>query len=330
MIKLSIVIPVYNCEKYLSQCLDSIYNTDYSDEFEVILIDDGSTDNTKMICNDYSSKYDNLVFIKNSKNKGVSYSRNKAIKTAKGKYILFVDGDDFLDKDWYKTIRENLKLNKDVMYINNLISKDVSLNDLILHIICINKPYFPGPMNKLFNRRFILNNNIKFNEKMVNAEDVIFNLECIEKGSSFKIINESIYNYRIYIGSSTKSFNPKIIETYNEFYNKMNYFVNKMDFSEELKTKIINNIIYSNTFILFHRLSFDKYFKNRELYRFVFYDPYRVVLSRVDNTNVYSFKLNVFFFLIRCRLFLVIWLLLRLVNFIKYFNGKERIVKNNF
>lgn len=69
MIKLSVVIPVYNCEKYLSHCLDSVYNTDYSDEFEVILIDDGSNDNTRMICKDYSSKYDNLVFIKNSKNR---------------------------------------------------------------------------------------------------------------------------------------------------------------------------------------------------------------------------------------------------------------------
>ena len=85
-----------------------------------------------------------------------------------------------------------------------------------------------------------------------------------------------------------------------------------------------------NTYAIFHRLSFDKYFKNRKLYRFVFYDPYRVVLSRVDNTNVYSFKLKVFFFLIRYRLFFVIWLLLRVVNYIKYFNGKERIVKDNF
>lgn len=330
MIKLSVVIPVYNCEKYLSQCLDSVYNTDYSDEFEVVLIDDGSTDNTKMICNDYSSKYDNLVFIKNSKNRGVSYSRNKAIKTAKGKYILFVDGDVFLDKDWYLLIREKLKLNKDIMYLDTNINEGIKFNDLLLNVLCINRPYIPGPVNKLFNRKFIINNNIKFNEKMINGEDVVFNLDVLEKCSTFNIVNISFYNYRIYGGSSTKSFNNKVLESYSELYKKICYFVNKMEFSEELKTKIINNCIYTNVYCIFHRLSFEKYFKNRELYRFVFYDPYRVVLSRVDNTNVYCFKLNVFFFLIRCRLFFVIWLLLRLVNFIKYFNGKERIVKNNF
>lgn len=330
MIKLSVVVPAYNCDKYISKCIESIFDTKYNEEFEVIIVNDGSIDNTLNICKDYCLKYDNFILLNNTKNKGVSYSRNKAIKQAKGKYILFVDGDDYLDKDWYKSIRENLKLNKDVMYMNELISKDISLKDLILNIICINKPYFPGPMNKLFNRKFIINNNIKFNEKMINGEDVIFNLECLEKCSSFKIINVFIYNYRIYCGSSTKSFNPKIIDNYNEFNNQINYFVNRIDISEELKNKIINNNIYMNTYAIFHRLSFDKYFKNRKLYRFVFYDPYRVVLSRVDNTNVYSFKLKVFFFLIRYRLFFVIWLLLRVVNYIKYFNGKERIVKDNF
>ena len=330
MIKLSIIIPVYKGEKYISECVDSIFNTKYIEEFEVIIVNDGSYDNTLNICKKYSLNYDNLIVLDNGKNKGVSYSRNKGIKQAKGKYVFFVDCDDYLDKDWFVAIRDELKLNKDIMYLDTIINENIKLKDLLLNILCINRPYIPGPVNKLFNRKFILNNKIKFNEKMINGEDMIFNLESIDKCSSFKIISASFYNYRIYSGSSTKSFNPKIIENYNEFNNKVNYFINKMDFSEEEKIKIINNNIYMNTYAIFHRLSFDKYFKNRKLYRFVFCDPYRVVLSRVDNTNVYSFKLKVFFFLIRCRLFFIIWLLLRTVNYIKYFNGKERIVKNNF
>ena len=90
-----------------------------------------------------------------------------------------------------------------------------------------------------------------------------------------------------------------------------------------------NNNIYMSTYALFHRLSFISYFKNKKLYRFVYYDPYKIVLSRKDNTNDYVFKLKIFFFLVRCRAFFLIWLILRIVNFINFFCGREKIVKNN-
>ena len=111
MIKLSIIIPVYNAEKYLEQCLTSIYN-EYNDAIEVILIDDGSTDGSSRIYNNFRDK--NLKIYKNT-NHGVSYSRNYALTKAKGKYIMFIDADDYLKEKWFDKIHSYLDSQKDLI-----------------------------------------------------------------------------------------------------------------------------------------------------------------------------------------------------------------------
>ena len=99
--KISIIIPVYNCEEYIKKCIDSIIEQTYKD-FEVIIINDGSTDNTNYILNEYKN-YSNIIII-NQNNHGVSYSRNVGLEKAKGNYICFIDGDDYIDKDYLSTL----------------------------------------------------------------------------------------------------------------------------------------------------------------------------------------------------------------------------------
>lgn len=91
----SIIVPVYNAEKYLNKCLDSIVNQTYSN-LEIILINDGSTDNSLSICNDYTNK-DGRIIVIDKHNTGAADSRNEGLKKATGKYIMFVDSDDFID-----------------------------------------------------------------------------------------------------------------------------------------------------------------------------------------------------------------------------------------
>ena len=94
---LSIIIPIYNAEKVLKRTLDSILNQGlYDDEWELILVNDGSTDNSLSICKDYQSKYPSLIKFISQKNSGVSSARNIGIMTAKGKFIYFMDADDYL------------------------------------------------------------------------------------------------------------------------------------------------------------------------------------------------------------------------------------------
>ena len=103
MPKFSIIVPVYNVESYLAKCLDSILCQSYKD-YEIIAINDGSTDNSSKILKEYVDKYDNIIVI-NQENQGLSQARNNGVKEAKGEYIIFADSDDFIEKDLLKKIK---------------------------------------------------------------------------------------------------------------------------------------------------------------------------------------------------------------------------------
>ena len=102
----SIIVPVYNNEKYLRQCLDSITNQTFKD-IEIILVDDGSTDNSASICEEYAKEDSRVVFI-HSENKGVSNARNIGIDKSKGKFIMFCDSDDWLENDYIESHYDNI------------------------------------------------------------------------------------------------------------------------------------------------------------------------------------------------------------------------------
>ena len=117
--KLSIIIPIYNVERYLNKCIDSVINQNY-DDYEVLLIDDGSIDYSGKICDRYSKEYS---FIKtfHKSNSGLSDARNYGITRATGEYIIFVDGDDFLQENVLSKIAEYLKQNKCEIMITRLV-----------------------------------------------------------------------------------------------------------------------------------------------------------------------------------------------------------------
>ncbi|HFQ0673997.1 TPA: glycosyltransferase family 2 protein, partial [Enterococcus faecium] len=108
MCEISIIVPVYKVEKYLRKCVDSILAQTFTD-FEVILVDDGSPDNSGKICDEYAEK-DNRVRVIHKENGGLSSARNAGIDVARGKYLGFVDSDDYIDEDMYEILYENLKI----------------------------------------------------------------------------------------------------------------------------------------------------------------------------------------------------------------------------
>lgn len=110
MPKFSIIMPAYNVESYIKRAIDSVLNQSEKD-FELIVVNDGSTDNTKSICEEYSKK----IILINKKNGGLSDARNEGVKKAKGEYIIFIDSDDFWDKDLLKEINKSLDNNPDVV-----------------------------------------------------------------------------------------------------------------------------------------------------------------------------------------------------------------------
>lgn len=125
-LKLSIIIPVYNVEKYLSKCLESIVNQTYNN-LDIIIIDDGSTDSSGKICDEYS-KIDKRIKIFHQTNQGVSAARNKGIDLATGEYLTFIDSDDWIEKDYFEKAVEYLNKFNPVVMINNYLKIDKDEN----------------------------------------------------------------------------------------------------------------------------------------------------------------------------------------------------------
>lgn len=218
---ISIVIPVYNVEKYLDQCLNSILQQEYKD-FEVILVDDGSTDNSGNICDQFA-KIDYRFKVIHKENEGVSIARNIGIQQARGKWISFIDSDDWIEKYYLTEIFTDTQIadltfwgstshysdqSKTIYIPSKFISKE---REEILEKLYKLKQndqkfqYFGYTWNKLFRTDIIKDNHILFIPHLTIREDEIFTLTYAKYIRSINIKNISIYNYRVNISSLTHS-----------------------------------------------------------------------------------------------------------------------------
>ena len=206
MNKISIIIPVYNTEKYLEKCLSSIINQNIK-ELEIICINDGSLDNSLAILEKFA-KLDKRIRIINQLNQGVSVARNSGLNIAQGEYIMFVDSDDWLEQNCLETIYNLAKQNDvDILefrhdaYLggkrcsgnfDNLkkyrSNKNIAENVQLLYVI----------WDKLYKREFLIKNNIVFPKGLINAEDGIFNLECLYASPNIEISEKLCYHYRAF------------------------------------------------------------------------------------------------------------------------------------
>lgn len=207
--KYSLIIPVYNLEQYLERCLNSIINQGIdSNEFEVIIINDGSTDDSLSIITKYVNSQSNFrVFT--IANNGVSNARNQGLIKSKGEYVYFIDGDDWLYKNILKDVYNKVKLsNLDIAkfdytkrYLNNRhenvhVKKDLKYTDGLNFIMKNeNKDFYPWQY--IFSRRFLLNNNVWFNKELAFCEDKEFVIRALTFTSKFKSFNLKIYNYSL-------------------------------------------------------------------------------------------------------------------------------------
>ena len=301
MSKISIIVPVYNVENYINRCIESVIFQNYSD-YELILIDDGSTDNSGIICDNYSKQYDNIISV-HKDNHGVSSARNVGLSIAKGKYITFLDADDFLNCDFLKEI---IKYKTDFVCqtANILDERGVLLykakyeNEFYYNrkIICqnIKEILLSGRLNwahcKLYDSSIIKKHNIKFDETINFGEDTLFTIEYIKHINSLAIDNNANYNYVIYSSRKTlsnsitskqiemaKNVNKKIIEllrnniteTENLYHQRMSSIYN------DVIEKNINNLNLFTIFSAYKKLLLiiydDEFYKicrnNKEIIR---------------------------------------------------------------
>lgn len=240
---ISIVIPAYNAEKYIGRCLDSILNQKIQAS-EIVIVNDGSTDNTKAVIEAYQIKHNNIKLV-NQKNSGVAVARNVGVLQSKQNNIWFVDADDEIMQNALEKIYENAHKADITICAYNMVFKNlericdvdkksgiVNAFEYIKNMMKMpNAFYYAGIWNKLFKRDIIIENNIKFETGLTWGEDFIFNMDywcCCEK---FNVVNCPVYKYyRNNLGLTIKSllnmgirpiYNIKIKYSMYKSYKKM-------------------------------------------------------------------------------------------------------------
>ena len=245
---ISIIVPIYNAEKYINKCLDSILKQTKK-ELEIILVNDGSTDNTEKIIKTYKDK--RIKYFKND-NHGIGYSRNFGIKKSTSKYIMFLDSDDYLKitaceelykkaekdnldiviADFYKVVNKNIEEIKLPSFENSSLRDNP---DIITE--------FLNPWAKLYNREMIIKNKIKFVEDL-KYEDAPFVIEALDKAKKIGKVNKPL-NYYVIHGNSETTVRDKrcfdilkIIDKIRKYTKYKEYLKDKID---KLTVRILTN-----------------------------------------------------------------------------------------
>lgn len=217
MYKISIVVAVYNAEKTLNKCIESLLNQTYKN-IEIILVNDCSKDNSLDICNEYSKANDNVKVISNERNSGVSDTRNNGIDNSTGEYICFVDSDDYVESNYievlyyyyqkYNTVpicgfvyHDEYNHAKPVKYSWSGNEELVSLGEAFR---LKSELYLTALWNKLFDRRLIVEKNIRFDTNISVGEDLRFSIEYFDKNniSEVYVLKKPLYHYMKLSGNS--------------------------------------------------------------------------------------------------------------------------------
>lgn len=215
--KISIIVPIYNVELYLPRCIDSVLSQSFSD-FELVLINDGSTDQSGDICDEYATK-DSRIKVIHQDNKGVSYARNRGLDVATGEYIAFVDPDDYIDGRMYEILVrkiEEVKADMAICSFSFVKNSTVMAHDSGEEYQLFNKEqaleyYFNEKLpfdysflcNKLFHKKLF--KEIRLNPKLSVQEDSEVLIRILDLCSSIVYIPDSLYFYYVRIDSATQS-----------------------------------------------------------------------------------------------------------------------------
>lgn len=222
--KVSVIVPVYNTEKYLKNCIDSLLKQNFED-YEIIVINDLSPGNAEEIIKSYNDK--KIVYIKNKTNKGIGYNRNLGVKEAKGEYVCFIDSDDYVKEDFiskmYNYSKEN-NLDLCVCDYVNVDEKGNTLEEFNLSnfgitnyeennkILCeINL----GPCNKLFKKDILIKNKIEFSEKL-KYEDLSFVALSIKNSKKIGKINEQLNYFTVHKNSETTTRDKRVFDIFKQ------------------------------------------------------------------------------------------------------------------
>jgi glycosyltransferase involved in cell wall biosynthesis len=312
---ISIIIPIYNVEKYLNKCIDSIVNQSYTD-FELLLINDGSTDKSGEICNNYA-KIDPRIKVIHQENAKMATARNAGLKIANGELIWFIDSDDWIEKDSVQHIVSNM-IDSDLeifgfafnYYFEKTNTFSKSQNTYKIEQ-CDSKNYikqetFLSPLiwSFVYRKDFLNQNNITFIETILH-EDEAFNLHCFSKLKQIKKSDKVLYNYRQRENSFMSSKPSEMrIKSFYVLVKMCKEFKNN-EFEPEFLTRKIYNLI-SILFTFLARFEYEKSLKNEIIKQISELEPKQFILKSDANgikieKRVYNLNPNLYLLLKKIR-----------------------------
>lgn len=327
---ISVIIPIYNSEKFIDRCIKSILNQNYKD-IEIICVDDCSTDNSLNILKAYQKQYNEIIILSTKKRSGAGISRNLGLTIACGEYIHFVDIDDFLIPNIYKELysiahKNNIDILRTKSYLYDYKTGKTYTN-MYNNLIKIPKKYFNkritfleypqlffygiqvAPWAGLFKRKFLIENNIKFNS-LICVNDRSFFAESIFKANSIMFVEKFLINYTVnnndsLIGNRGKYFDChfksyEIIESISNFLPKkvQQSYLNCEIYDILYWLFIYSNSIYRDQIISEFNMFINSY-KKKDSYNTIMYKIMKFCFFYIIKRNVLIFKNNFV-----CRLFI--------------------------
>ena len=328
---ISVIIPVYNAEKYLEECIKSLLSQSLYD-CQFIFVNDGSNDNSVDIIRSYIKK-DKRITLINQKNQGVSEARNTGILNAKGEYIGFVDSDDYVDSDMYKVLYKDIKNEKCEVLISNF-EEELNGNKYVRRYSLkenqvLDKTYIQNNIvsffikddslntvcNKLYKKSIIDEYNIRFPKGLPLGEDGIFNMIYFSKCNSCKYIDYTGYHYREVHGSATRNLHKhdyfqRELDVYNFDLEKLIDIPQNINIKSLKSIKLINNI-KSNIYIYFDKNQDQSiFYKCKYIKRIVnkkeIKEALEIYLSNVNITGRYE---KLFLFCMKNTLTILLYIL---------------------
>ena len=329
--KVSIIVPVYNVEKYLDRCMESLLNQTLKD-IEIILVDDGSPDKCPQMCDEYAKK-DSRIRVIHKQNAGLGLARNSGLEIATGEYIAFVDSDDFVDVNIYQLLYHKATSSDfDIVFCgyylfdNNevtshkCLSEEKSCNgtkqsqEFLLNLI--GADYFERYKYKIscsvwkaiYKRSILINNNIKFcSERDFISEDIIFHTDLLPYINSISILPKCLYYYCLNGESLTKKYSAnrfeKDIKLCIEVESKISYFIDK-----EIAATIANSLVFEK---LQGTLSFEvNSCPNHVIKQIKKICDNTRLRKAIDDSRLQNFpiKKKIFIFCVKYKLYLLIYL----------------------
>lgn len=275
----SVIVPVYNTEKYLKACVDSILSQTHKD-LQVILIDDGSTDKSGEICDSYQEK-DSRVIVKHTENMGVSHARNVGLNCATGDYIAFVDSDDTIKPDMYETLLRiaheykvqivssdfvfNGKPVKNSLDENTVYNENRIKTEVLPQFTCNNSIGVFEFKNKIFTNSLIQDNDIRFYEEFSYQEDLMFMINIYGNAKSLYYLPKAFYEYVPLPTGLYSSYRENGGERFITARKKMLSLIEKYHIENIDFTNFNIGFLYNITYFIFRTQNYIKNRKKRRL-----------------------------------------------------------------